>query len=239
MNMIPLHQIGRPNYLVIQFKSYKNILMVENYCSDPDCSCGEVILNFAQLNEEQKITNNLLDIRIDLNTGNILETMIIEPALDADEILYEFHTHFYQFKSHLNENHQKVKAYFSTYQEETLPEDIIELIHGNNCVNYRKIFGDVNKIIIQHKDNEYLIEDQYCMKPSCLCDEVILIVYNPETQLSDFVFRLDLKTNQYELLKYNSNNDHDQIIKSIINQKKRVLQERYKRMKEVGQLFLT
>ncbi|ERJ13231.1 hypothetical protein [Haloplasma contractile] len=239
MNMVPFHHIDKPNYLVIQFKDYKNILMLENYCSDPDCNCNEVLLNFAQLNEENKITNNLLNLKIDLKSGQVLDKTVVDPSVNAGAIIGEFNQHFYQFSDHLNENNEKVKHYFSTYQDITLPDDVTSLITGNNCVDYQKLFGKINQIIIDYNDESYLIEDQYCMKPTCLCNEVILVVYKPNAQRSEFIFRLDITTNKYEILKYNSDDDHNELINYIIENKIPVLKARYERMKELGEKFLS
>jgi hypothetical protein len=235
--MIPLHHIGKPNYLVIQFNLYKNILMLENYCSDPDCHCDEVLLNFAQLDEKHKITNNLLNLRVDLKSGRIIEKTILEPAVDADSIIFEFNQHFSQFKSHLNENNQKVKNYFSAYHGQQLPQEIVDLVNGGNCVDYQKIFGNINQISFNYLNETYLIEDQYCMNPTCLCDEVVMVVYKPNAVLSEVLFRLDLSDDSYEILKYN-NKDHIAIIHHIIENKKSILESRYHRVKAVGNQFL-
>lgn len=238
MNMIPFHHIEKPNYLVIQFGSYRNILMLENYCSDPDCDCDEALLNFIQLTEDHKILNNLINIKVNLNTGEIIDHTVLEPSINTEEIMTKFQQHFYQFKDHLNENNQKVKMYYSTFHDQQLPGDVIQLINGNNCVNYQKLFGDINQMTIDYLDENYLIEDQYCMKPSCLCDEVILVVYKPNASISELIFRLDLKNNNYEVLKINTNKDHVRLIKWITEQKLSILQARYNRMKEVGKQFL-
>jgi hypothetical protein len=237
MNMIPLHHIGKPNYLVIQFNQYKNILMLENYCSDPDCNCDEVLINFAQLDEKHKITNNLLNLRVELDTGRILEKTILEPAIDADSIIFEFNQHFQQFKAHLNDNNQRVKAYFSSYHGTQLPQEIVDLVNGGNCVDYQKIFGNINQLSFNLNDETYIIEDQYCMNPTCLCDEVIIIIYKPNSVLSEVVLRLDLSDDSYDVLKFN-NKDHIDLINHVIKDKKSVLESRYHRVKAVGNKFL-
>src|SRR5690554_740790 len=172
--MIPLHNIQKTKYLVIQFQSCKDIIMIENYCSDPDCFCNEVLLNFMQLNEDRKVQNSILNLKVNIKNGKILEKKVLDSNKNSDEIIKEFSQHFYQFKRHLNENNKKVKKYFSEYHADHLPPSVLKLVKENNCVSYREIFGTNNIINFNYLDEDFIIEDQYCLNPTCECNEIII-----------------------------------------------------------------
>ena len=238
MQMMPYHEVDKPEYLVIQFPSYKNVLMVEHYCSKPGCDCNEVLLTFSQLNEARKPHLELVQIRMDIEEGTLLDMLPNTQGINADEIVETFLNHFRQFQPHLRRHQEKVKQYVETTQGKKLPPQVMELIQGDNCVPYHKIFGNNEWITLTYNDQNYIIEDQYCMKPTCDCDEVVLVVFKENAVLSDFVCRLSFLDQSYELLKVGSNPDYESIITIFAEKQLDAFKSRYQRMKDVGKKFL-
>ena len=218
MNMVAYHEIDKPEYLVIQFPNYQNVLMVEHYCSDLDCDCHEVLLTFTQLNEQRKPSLELVQIRMDFMEHKILEIIPKAPGINADEIVDTFHRYFHQFKDHINRHHQTVKKHFTDFLGKKLPPQVMELIRGDNCVPYQKIFGISSHIMFNFNGQNYRLEDQYCMKPTCTCNEVVLVVYRENGMMSDFVCRLGFD-GSIELLKISQNPDYEDILQYLMSQK--------------------
>lgn len=238
MNMVPYHEIDKPEYLVIQFPSYPNVLMIEHYCSDFDCDCHEVLLTFTQLNESRRPSLELVQIRMDYIENRILETIPKAQGVNADEIVETFHRYFHQFQSHIKGHHQKVKQHISDFQGKKLPPQVMELIRGDNCVPYQKIFGPTSRITFNYNSQNYILEDQYCMKPTCTCDEVVLVVYKEKAMLF-FVYRLSFKDRSVELVKMSQNPDYEAIVNYLSTHEMDTFKSRYERMKKVGERFLS
>lgn len=92
-------------------------------------------------------------------------------------------------------------------------------------------------------DIKYNIYDQYCMNPSCNCDDVILIFTETKNNDSEFAIRLSLKKKRYEILDIYgiSRRQADEVVKDSLensDEAMELLKKRYKEMKETGKSVL-
>lgn len=121
----------------------------------------------------------------------------------------------------------------------------IEVTNGSTF-RYRDVFGSHEKDFTINKGNEikYFVYDQYCMNPSCDCDEVILeFEVNTNKDRSEFAIRLSFKKEMYLILDMYkiSNTEIDEIVKSLLKDSDEVMgyfKERYQDMKKKGMEIL-
>lgn len=75
-------------------------------------------------------------------------------------------------------------------------------ILSGNTFSYFDVFEEKKGLVLgtEVNDIKYIIYDQYCMNPSCKCDDVILIFTESENNDSEFAIRLSLKRKRYEIL---------------------------------------
>lgn len=118
-------------------------------------------------------------------------------------------------------------------------------ILSGDTFSYYKIFGDRKGLVLKTEvnDKNYYIYDQYCMNPSCNCDDVILIYTESKNKDSEFAIRLSLKKKKYEILDIYgiSRRQVDELVKDSLEDSGEaidLLKKRYKEMKEAGKAVL-
>ncbi|WP_096200235.1 hypothetical protein [Bacillus sp. FJAT-45350] len=117
----------------------------------------------------------------------------------------------------------------------------IDVTNGST-IKYSDVFGNLGKDFTINKGNEvaFFVYDQYCMNPSCDCDEVILeFVENKNNERSEFAIRLSFDKKMYLIIdSYKiSNTEVDQIVKGLLKDSNEVMnffKNRYQDMKKKG-----
>lgn len=118
-------------------------------------------------------------------------------------------------------------------------------ILSGNTFSYIEVFEENKGLVLvtEINDTKYIIFDQYCMNPSCNCDDVFLIFTESENYNSEFSIRLSLKKKRYEILDIYgiSRGQVDEIVKQSFKDSEEamgLLKKRYKEMKEAGKSVL-
>jgi len=118
-------------------------------------------------------------------------------------------------------------------------------ILSGNTFSYFDVFEEKKGLVLgtEVNDIKYIMYDQYCMNPSCKCDDVILIFTESENNDSEFAIRLSLKRKRYEILDIYgiSKRQVDEIVKGSLKdsaEAMELLKKRYKEMKEAGKAVL-
>ncbi|WML32481.1 SEC-C metal-binding domain-containing protein [Neobacillus sp. OS1-32] len=116
---------------------------------------------------------------------------------------------------------------------------------SGNTFSYIEVFEEKKGLVLgtEVNDIKYIIYDQYCMNPSCNCDNVILIFVESNNNDSEFAIRLSLKKKRYEILDIYgiSRKQVDEIVKDSLKDSEEaigLLRKRYKEMKEAGKAVL-
>ena len=72
--------------------------------------------------------------------------------------------------------------------------DIGDLIDAGSCVSYSEIFSGTlhPDLQFEHEGRVWIVDDQYCMKPSCRCKDVYLTFINidPNGKTAEPAFRI-------------------------------------------------
>jgi len=242
-----LEKDGGKDYTVVRFDNYKsNVLITERYCTNPGCTCTEVCLTFIEIDEQANPIEQLFSISLDIDTWEIKEKNIDSKDINAEEIIKEFMDSLdedlkVKFRSHLCQ----AKEYGGKHYLDHIPKELVKEIIKGTTIGYSEIYGpkDSEKFIFLYNElDEYLIDDQYCMQPKCLCNGVILsfisINTNKELQKPKFVIRLNINNYKYEVEEINCQRDEmESVIKYVFQNKPemlKLLKKRYGEMKTAG-----
>lgn len=120
------------------------------------------------------------------------------------------------------------------------PADILK----GKTFSYMEIFDTTVGMVLQTPNGvDYYIYDQYCMNPSCKCNDVILqYVENDELESNkgtDFAILLSLKNKKFEILDANgiSKNEIQKLIEGSLKDSSEAIElfeKRYEEMKTAG-----
>lgn len=234
------------DYIVIRFTGFNsNILVNEQYCVNPSCSCTEAILTFVELSDEGSPVNEWFVIRIDMQTWEVTDKKVINKMIRTEEMINEFVDNIDEYKEKLLSHFIKAKAYGKKNYLEYISESTVKMILEGDMLGYSEIFGscDIDKFSFEYNDTEkWFFNDQYCSNPKCLCNEVVLTFYkidiSKKTQEQDFAVRMSLKNFTYNI-EYNKFGADK--ISEVINYLKanrpevfRILKRRYDEIKSAS-----
>ena len=237
-------EYGLDRKLEIQTEKYPSkIIVKEEYCTNQNCNCREVDLEFYKLFEENNTLEILFTVCLDLNTYKMKDKRIFDNSINADDIIDEFIDSIEdKEKQHFEENYKEAKE-----GKKLIPieKEVKEQILDETCVLYMDIFDNVNTIQFKFDDNNYiLIYDYYCMNPKCDCNETFITFIRVDgvsdniEELFGLKYSLGIRNMEIEF-----QNCEVQLLKDIMTifREKEInirntLKLRYKEMKEVGSL---
>ena len=250
MEMLPYIEIAKRKEdikpLVLKFDSFeKPALLVDFYCTNPLCGCTDLLLQFNELSDDE-ITGELFSIRLNTITWEITDRYIKRRNVECKEIIDEFMSGLdSSIKGTLLSHIKEAKGYGRQNPLEAID---VSMIEDGNCVPYADVFGDedVNKLVFEYKGVNYLVDDHYCMRPDCLCNEAVLaffdILSERKVQEAKFAIRLGLNDLKYEIEHRNvSRKELNEIVQYFLNTKKdeiMILKNRYQKMKGLGKKLL-
>lgn len=230
----------RPEFLVLKFDD-SNVLVREHYCANPTCSCTDALLTFIALDDQGSPVEQLFTIRLDTLTWEIKEKHINDKK-KADEIIKEFMDGLDQnlktrFKFHL----KKAKEYGGRHYLDYVSRELANEIVAGRVISYQEIYGpkDSEKFVFDYSDDRYLVVDQYCMNPKCLCNEVVLIFIKidpkKDVQEPSFAIRLNVNNHKYEVDE-NKSDEMASVIRYAFENRPilKLLKSRYHEMKTAG-----
>ena len=76
----------RIDYIVIKFTGFNsNILVHEEYCVNPGCSCADAVLRFIELSDDGEPVNDWFLIRLDMHTWEVTEKKVLNKMIKAEK----------------------------------------------------------------------------------------------------------------------------------------------------------
>jgi len=237
------------NMPLVRFGSYKNpFLLLQKCCSNPDCNCNELDLEFLEFDEKKAYLTNRIhfSFRLSLETwkenGNPERSELCQGLVDefikslTDEMKREY-KRYYEF----NKKEAKLAAKFDMSLND---------IYSGRLVAYSQIFGNSGSIafggsgcgfLFKDKNEEYFIDDLYCVDPRCNCELAHLFFIKQDnvnkTVFNSFVSRLNFKKG-FEIGESTlPEKDARRIFKKWLESVPDaidVLKGRYKEIKEIG-----
>ena len=234
-------------YSLVKFDNYESTVVInESYCRNPSCICTNFSLTFTAIDEQGNPRETLFSIRLDVDTWEIKDKDIKNKAINSEEMIKEFmdslddklktkyRYHFCKSKEHSGKNYLNY-----------ISRDIVDAALRGETISYSEIYGprDTEKLFINfNEQDKYYVVDQYCMRPECLCNEVILCFYHvgaeKEAKEPAFVISLGISNLNYEITTNNHRRDEvESIVKYVLQNKYEILEllkKRYAEMKTAG-----
>lgn len=236
--------------IFIKFSDFNPpILVHEEYCVNPGCSCTDAILRFIELTEDGEPVNDLFLLRLDMITWTITEKQVLNETIKADKMIEEFEGDLDQLKDKLLAHYKRAKDYGKKNYIDYVPDSTVKMILDGNIVTYSEIFGghDLEKFSFELNETEkWFIDDQYCSNPKCPCNEAVLSFFkidvSKRTQEPEFAVRMNIYNYKYGV--EFSENEADQISEIIqFLQKNKpevfsILKSRYNEVKSASKAII-
>ncbi len=235
--LIPYHEIKKDNqegYVLNLSCIEDKVVFFERYCTTPECNCREVTLDFITLKNKEALCH----FAIHLDTLKIRDKTQLSKKFNLDDFINEFIKNFESIKPIFEKHYQEAKLYGKTNNSFELPVDYIyELMVEGNTVPYSVCYQDIPT---SQKLLNYVIEDYYCMNPSCKCYDVTLLFFKGKKK--KFALTWSLKNNTYKIIDKTCSHDVIELATNyLLNDKKGLIdlyRERYYDMKEIGKKIL-
>ena len=237
--------------IFIKFSGFNpTILVHEEYCVNPSCSCTEAVLRFIELSDDKVPTKDLFKIRLDISTWEVTEKKVLIQAIKAEKMIEEFVVNIDPLKEKLRSHLKRAKVYGKKNYIDYISGRTVKMILDGKMVSYSEIFGCydlLDKFSFKFNETEnWFFDDQYCSNPKCLCNVVVLTFYkiddSKETQEGDFAVRLNINNFKYEVeFNENEQNPISEIIKFLHNNQPEVfsiLKRRYKEVKSASKAII-
>lgn len=235
----------------IKFSGFNpTILIHEEYCVNPGCTCTDAVLRFIELSDDGLAVNDLFKIRLDINTWEVTEKKVINKTVKVEEMIEEFIGDIDKLKEKLLSHYIRAKEYGKKNYIDYISDSTVKMILNGNMLPYSEIFGGYDlfdKFSFKFDETQmWFFDDQYCSNPKCLCNEVVLSFYkiddSKQTQEADFAVRMNVNTFKYDVeFNENEQNPISEIIKSLHNSKPEVfgiLKRRYKDVKSASKAII-
>ena len=237
--------------IFIKFSGFNpTILVHEEYCVNPGCSCTDALLRFIELSDDGAAVNDLFILRLDINTWEVTEKKVINKTIKAEKMIEEFVVDIDQLKEKLLSHYVSAKEYGKKNYIDYISDGTVKLFLDGKMVSYSEIFGGYDlfdKFSFKFNETEmWFFEDQYCSNPKCLCNEAMLTFYkiddSKQTQEAEFAVRMNLNNFKYDVeFNENEQNRISEIIKSLHNSEPEVfgiLKRRYKEVKNASKAII-
>ena len=234
------------DYIVIKFTGLNsNILVHEEYCVNPGCSCTDAVLRFIELSDDGKPVNDWFLIRLDMHTWKVTEKKVLNKMIKAEKMIKEFVDNIDEFKEKLLSHYIKAKEYGKKNYVDYMSDNTVKMILDGNMLAYSEIFGscDIDKFSFEFNETEkWFFEDQYCSKPKCLCNETVLTFFkiddSKKTQEPEFAVRMNINNFKYNV-EFNEcgTNRVSEVIKFLHDSKPEIfgiLKRRYNEVKSAS-----
>lgn len=183
-----------------------HILVQEEYCVNPSCSCQDALLRFIELSDDGAPVGNLFDLRVDMSTWKVTEKTIHNKMIKADQMIQEFERDIDQLKDKLRSHQQTARKYGETNYINFIPASTVKMILDGNMVGYCEIFGDSDSDTFTFEMNgteRWFVDDQYCSNPKCPCNDVVLTFFKFDvlrpSQDPEFIVRMNINNFKYDI----------------------------------------
>ena len=175
---------------VVRFSSHpRPFLVKETYCSNPDCCCNEVFLNFTEVSDPGCSLKNALSFsaRVDLATWQESKPprRLPEVAGWVQEFLNQCPpTRRAEFKASYEEGRRiaRRKAEYTMDADEVLEGALLSYANILTEKSALSAGGDAYTFDVRYEGRHYLVEDRYCANPHCDCQAVHLEFFEAVSQ---------------------------------------------------------
>ena len=175
---------------VVRFSSHpRPFLVTETYCSNPDCHCNEVFLNFTEVSDSGGALKNPLSFsaRIDLDSWQESEPPRRSPEVAAwvREFLSQCpSTRRAEFKASYEQGRRiaRRKAEYTLDAGEVLEGALVSYANILTEKSALSAGGNAYTFDVCYQGREYLVEDRYCPNPHCDCQTVHLEFFEAVSQ---------------------------------------------------------
>ncbi|WP_410515032.1 YecA family protein [Paenibacillus sp. BR2-3] len=204
--------------------SHDTYVAVEYYCTNPECDCTSVILHIDRVTPSGT-TENIGYLSIGISDFRVEEIKVKHKAVYQSKLNKEFKQGIPEewrpsILKHRNHVRELIGVRFPTdsLQEskgallttsilpsrsyEPMSETSIDL-DKNSTMGYVEIFGEsADQLIFTHGKNTILVDEQYCMNPSCDCRQGLLTFIQLEAgkSISKFVIGYSTHKRSYTVI---------------------------------------
>ena len=129
---------NRDDTLVVRFNNGRLVAIVDRYCTDPDCNCVAVNLEFTAIEESGKFKEKLFSFSLDTETWEISD--IRKGSTDAD-----YERLIKEFLAGLNESLKERFKNRLSIAKEFGREGVLEWfddVMDERCFGYAQVFGE-------------------------------------------------------------------------------------------------
>ena len=175
---------------LVRFSSHpRPFLVQETYCSNPDCSCNEVFLNFTEVSDTGCSLANPISfsVRVDLETWQ--ESAPPRRAAEVTAWVREFlnqcpSTRRAEFKASYEEGRRiaRRRAEYTISADEVLEGALVSYANILTEKSALSAGGKAYTFDVRYQGREYLVEDRYCPNPDCDCQAVHLEFFEAVSQ---------------------------------------------------------
>ncbi|MDA8335874.1 MAG: SEC-C metal-binding domain-containing protein [Peptococcaceae bacterium] len=222
-----------------------NLVASEAYCTNPACECNEVMLMAITMDESGKSGKPVFSFRLDLSTWKVTAENVIDKEIGARNIIGDFVQGLGdEAKVRFAAHWRAAKDYGRQHYLDYLSKNVIDAIAKGLTLYYEDIFGSVNaeRLTFNYGNDQYLISDQYCINPDCLCNDAYLqfVKIDPRKRKQGIYFavKLQLTNYNYEFLERKCPYEEAFNIVSYVRKNRpeilKVLKRRYAEMKTAG-----
>ena len=128
--------------IFIKFSGFNpTILVHEEYCVNPGCSCTDALLRFIELSYDGAAVNDLFILRLDINTWEVTEKKVINKTIKAEKMIEEFVVDIDQLKEKLLSHYVSAKEYGKKNYIDYISDGTVKLFLDGKMVSYSEIFG--------------------------------------------------------------------------------------------------
>jgi hypothetical protein len=162
-------------------------MMFYSACENPDCSCADVVVTFAEKHSRRKHGNLRTEFGVALDVNTWHTGRLYGADLNTKPLIDEFVTG-------LNAEHKgKILVKYRSFRQAIENAARFSLAAGKvrkgHMVAADEVFGVSNVanscgltrlLLEEHKGNVYRLVDLYCMNPSCKCGDTHLSVFRAD-----------------------------------------------------------
>ncbi len=177
-------------------------LLLKQSCNNPECDCNEISLEFSELDETGASLANKIQFYFRLNLETWKENRKPERSELCQGLVDEFINGITdELKSEYKKYYESIKEKAKLAAKFDVP---LNNIKKGRLVSYSQIFGNSGSIssggnacgfIFEDKNDEYYIDDLYCIDPQCNCETAQLFFLRPDKEnkavFNSFIVKLD------------------------------------------------
>lgn len=242
--------------------SLDTYVAIEYFCTDPECNCNSVLLDIDRVTPSGT-TENIGSISISIPDFKVEEIKAKHKAIYQSKLNKEFKQGIpEEWKSYILKHRDHVRELTSarlpvdslqerkgallttsalpsrSYKAMSMPSIDLE---KTPTMGYVEVFGEsADQLVFTHGENRILVDEQYCMKPSCDCRQGLLtfIQLEPGKPTSKFVIGYSTHKRSYTVVEnYTTNKEIEELVaafETAYPAVRRTISKHYDDMKREG-----